>query len=173
MIEALRRYAFRPVVKDDLECLAEWLRTPAVMEWWGDPHEQAALLRADLEEPRMVMRIVAFDRRPFAYIQDYDVHAWPQPHLSDLPPRSRGVDLFIGEPDMVGCGHGGALLRLRAQQLVADGAPLVVTDPDPRNLRARGAYQRAGFRGDTRVETSEGAIILMIFDPAASSPAVA
>lgn len=173
MIDPASRYAFRPVETDDLGLLAEWLRVPAVVEWWGDPLEQAALLRADLDDFRMEMRIVAYDGRPFAYIQDYDVHAWPQPHLSALPPRSRGVDLFVGAPAMIGCGHGGALLRLRAQQLVAAGAPLVVTDPDPRNLRARRAYRRAGFRGETNVETADGAIVLMIFDPAASSAAVA
>jgi len=43
------------------------------------------LLREDFDEPRMVMRIVSFEGRPFAYAQDYAVHVWPQPHFAHLP----------------------------------------------------------------------------------------
>jgi hypothetical protein len=33
----------------------------------------------------MTMRIVTFNGHPFAYAQDYEVHAWPQTHLAHLP----------------------------------------------------------------------------------------
>src|SRR3981081_855117 len=75
-------YAFRRAGRPDLTLLRSWLCTPDVARWWGDPEEQAALLREDLDEPRMVMRIVSHEGRPFAYVQDYDVHAWPQPHFN-------------------------------------------------------------------------------------------
>jgi aminoglycoside 6'-N-acetyltransferase len=164
-------YTFRPAVRADLPRLNEWLRTPEVVHWWGDPEEQAALLQADLDEPRMVMRIVSFAGRPFAYAQDYAVHVWPQPHFDHLPPGSRAIDAFIGEPDMIGRGHGAAFLRLLALQLMAEGAPLVAIDPDVANMRARRAYAKAGFSGDTIVETGEGPAVLMIFSGRA--PAVA
>ena len=66
-------YAFRPAVRADLPLLRRWLRTPEVLRWWGDAEEQEALLREDFAEPTMVMRIVSFDNRPFAYAQDYEV----------------------------------------------------------------------------------------------------
>jgi aminoglycoside 6'-N-acetyltransferase len=157
-------YAFRPAARQDLPLLRRWLRTPEVVRWWGNAEEQAALLREDLDEPRMVMRIVSFEGRPFAYAQDYAVHVWPQPHFAHLPPRSRAIDSFIGEPDMIGRGHGSTYLRLLAERLRAEGAPLVAIDPDLDNLRARRAYEKAGFRGDTVVESGEGPAILMIFD---------
>jgi aminoglycoside 6'-N-acetyltransferase len=140
------------------------LQTPEVRRWWGDPEEQAALLEEDLSEPRMVMRIVSFEGQPFAYAQDYAVHVWPQPHFSGLPEGSRAIDAFIGEPDMIGQGHGSGFLRLLAERLKDEGAPVVAIDPDVDNLRARRAYERAGFRGDTVVETAEGPAILMIFE---------
>ena len=143
--------------------LERWLRTTEVVRWWGDPQEQAALLRDDLDEPRMVMRIVALAGRPFAYAQDYDVHAWPQPHFAHLPAGTRAIDSFIGEPDMIGQGHGSCYLRLLAQRLRADGAPVVAIDPDVENLRARRAYAKAGFRGETVVETGAGPAVLMLF----------
>jgi aminoglycoside 6'-N-acetyltransferase len=157
-------YAFRPVALQDLPLLQHWLRTPEVVRWWGNAEEQALLLREDLEEPCMVMRIVSFEGRPFAYAQDYAVHVWPQPHFARLPPGSRAIDSFIGEPDMIGRGHGSTYLKLLAERLRTEGAPVEAVDPHVDNFRARRAYEKAGFRGDTVVESGEGPAILMIFD---------
>ena len=157
------RYTFRPVVKGDLSRLEVWLRTPEVVRWWGKPEEEAALLREDLDEPAMVMQIVSFDGKPFAYAQHYAVHIWPQAHFESLPPGSRAIDAFIGEPDMLGKGHGSVFLRLLAGQLRYAGAPMVAIDPDIQNHRARRAYEKAGFCGDTEVMTRSGPAILMIF----------
>jgi aminoglycoside 6'-N-acetyltransferase len=156
-------YAFRPATRDDLPMLRVWLSTPAVVRWWGDPDEQYALLKADLKEPRMVMRIVSHRGRPFAYVQDYAVHVWSQPHFAHLPEGARAIDAFIGEPDMLGAGHGSAFLRRLAQRMVAEGAPAVAIDPDEDNLRARRAYAKAGFAGDKIVATGEGPAVPMIF----------
>lgn len=121
------------------------------------------MLEEDLDEPLMVMRIVSFQGRPFAYAQDYEVHSWPQPHLAHLPPGARAIDAFCGEPEMIGRGHGAVWLRLLAERLRAEGAPVVAIDPDVANLRARRAYARAGFRGDAVVDTVTGPAVLMIF----------
>ena len=164
MSEQANPYAFRPAVAADLPRLGAWLRTPDVVRWWGDPQRELATLEEDLSEPRMVMRIVSYRGRPFAYVQDYAVDAWPQPHFADLPSGSRAVDAFVGEPDMIGHGHGSAFLGQLARRLIAEGAPLVAIDPDVDNLRARRAYEKAGFRGDTVVESGEGPAILMTFN---------
>jgi aminoglycoside 6'-N-acetyltransferase len=167
----LSAYSFRPVVTDDLSRLRRWLRTPEVKRWWGSPREQFELLRKDLNEPRMTMRIVSFNGRPFAYAQDYDAHAWPQPHLAYLPGGSRAIDSFIGWPSMIGQGHGQAYLRLLAERLCADGAPLVAIDPAEDNLRAQRAYEKAGFRAEATIATEAGPAILMLFEPSpVSSP---
>lgn len=143
--------------------LRAWLATPEAVRWWGDPHEQAELLEADLDEPLMTMRIVCCDGEPFAYAQHYDVHSWPQSHFAHLPPGSRAIDAFIGEPNMLGRGHGSAFLRLLAEQLVAGGAPAVAIDPALDNLRARRAYEKAGFHGDAVADTAAGPAWVMTF----------
>src|SRR5579862_5859194 len=102
----LIQYGFRAVMAEDLPLLREWLRTPEVVKWWGDPEREARLLEEDLNEPQMVMLMVSYDGRPFAYAQHYEVHAWPQEHLAELPAGSRAIDAFIGVQEMVGCGHG-------------------------------------------------------------------
>jgi aminoglycoside 6'-N-acetyltransferase len=65
---------------------------------------------------------------------------------------------------MLGRGHGSAFLRLLAEELKRDGAPVVAIDPGVENLRARRAYARAGFKGDAVVETAEGLAVLMVFE---------
>jgi len=156
-------YTLRPVSADDLPMLRRWLQSPAAREWWGDPDEQYALLEEDLSNPLMRMRIVSLDGRPFAYVQDYDVGSWPQDHLARLPRGTRAVDTFIGEPQMVGAGHGSAFLRLVAEALIGEGAPCVAIDPDPANERARRAYARAGFVEEGLAPTPEGPAVLMVF----------
>jgi aminoglycoside 6'-N-acetyltransferase len=156
-------YRFRPAVLADMPMLVRWLRTPEAMRWWGEPEKQEALLREDLDNPGMQMRIVSFADRAFAYAQHYEVHTWPQGHLAELPAGARAIDTFIGEPDMIGCGHGAAYLRCLAERLIAEGAPLIAIDPDVENVRAQRAYEKAGFRRGETVETAEGPAILMIF----------
>jgi len=91
------------------------------VRWWGDPEEQIKLLEEDINDPRMIMRIVSFEGKPFAYAQDYAVHSWPQPHFTALPVSARAIDSFIGEPYMIGRGHSATYLRLLAVQLLAAG----------------------------------------------------
>jgi aminoglycoside 6'-N-acetyltransferase len=158
-------YSFRAASAEDPPRLRRWLGIPEVALWWGDPRREFALLRADLDEPQMTMRIVSIRGRDFAYAQDYEVHAWPQAHLMHLPSGSRAIDSFIGLPSMIGRGHGAAYLRLLAVRLCSEGAPVVVIDPDVDNLRARRAYANAGFVGEAQVMTETGPAVLMIYDP--------
>ena len=139
-------YAFRPATHDDLPMLRRWLETPEVVRWWGDTLEQEELLREDLDNPDMTMWIVSHDGRPFAYAQDYDVHTWPQPHLDKLPKGARAIDTFIGEPEMIGRGHGSRYLRLLAERLIAEGAPLIAIDPGLEKMCGHKArMRRPGF----------------------------
>jgi aminoglycoside 6'-N-acetyltransferase len=161
----LSPYSFRPASARDLPRLRRWLTAPEVARWWGDPREELELLREDLNEPRMTMRIVSFRGRLFAYAQDYEVHAWPQGHLMHLPRGSRAIDSFIGWGSMIGRGHGAAYLSLLARRLCAEGAPLIAIDPAIDNFRARRAYEKAGFRGQTQVATEAGPAVLMIYEP--------
>jgi aminoglycoside 6'-N-acetyltransferase len=46
-------YVFRPITAADLPLIRSWLVLPHVMEWWGDPEEQYALVSGDLDEPAM------------------------------------------------------------------------------------------------------------------------
>ena len=153
-------YRFRSVAAADIPLLREWRSRPHVVEHWG---------AADVEDParvladaRVAMWIVELDGRPFAYAQDYSPHDWRPHPFAHLPPGSRGVDQYIGEPELLGRGHGSAFVRLHCKRLFAAGAPAIGTDPHPDNGRAIRAYQKAGFAvAGGPVETRWGRALLM------------
>jgi aminoglycoside 6'-N-acetyltransferase len=156
-------YRFRSIIDADLPMVERWLKTPEVARWWGDPAEQLVLLKEDLDDPLMRQWIVEYGQRPFAYVQAYEAHAWPQVHLQSLPGGTQVIDAFIGEPDMLGHGHGSAFLGLLAGSFIREGTPLVAIDPDAGNLRGRRAFARAGFAEDAVVEAKQGMVVLTVF----------
>ena len=154
-------YVFRPMQAGDLPLIARWLALPHVRQWWGDPAEQYALVSGDLSEPAMDQYIVEANGRAFAYLQCYDLTAW-NCGFGVQPEGTRGIDLFIGEPDMIG--HGSALISRFVQDRLQQGLRRIVTDPDPANLRAIRAYEKAGFARDRMVKTPDGPALLMVHD---------
>jgi aminoglycoside 6'-N-acetyltransferase len=155
-------YQFRPLTEADLPMVRRWLAAPHVVEWWGEPDEQFELVRGDLLHPAMDQFVVAMDDRPFGYLQCYDPAAWPVEAFGAQPLGTCGIDQFIGELALIGCGHGSAFIRTYVDSLLAAGAPRVLTDPDPNNHRAIRAYEKAGFRGEQVVDTPEGPALLMM-----------
>jgi aminoglycoside 6'-N-acetyltransferase len=158
-------YAFRPMTAADLARVRRWLKKPHVAQWWGDPDEEFALVSGDLDHPSMDQFIVELDEYPFAYLQCYDPTAWPNHGFGTLPAGARGIDQFIGEEDMIDCGHGSALIRAFVDELFRAGSPRVLTDPSPANTRAIAAYEKAGFHKDRPVSTPDGAALLMVRQP--------
>jgi aminoglycoside 6'-N-acetyltransferase len=156
-------YAFQPMTAADLPLIKHWLAEPHVQQWWGDPDEQYALVSGDLDERAMDQYIVSADGMPFGYLQCYDLTAWNS-GFGDQPKGTRGIDLFIGEGDKIGCGHGSALIRAFADDRLRNGAPRMLTDPDPANERAIRAYEKAGFTRDRLVTTPGGVALLMVRD---------
>jgi aminoglycoside 6'-N-acetyltransferase len=156
-------YEFRPMTAEDLPLVKRWLAAPHVQEWWGEPEDEFGLVTGDLTELAMNQYIVVKDDRPFAYLQCYDLSAWNS-GFGSQPHGARGIDQFIGEPDMIGCGHGSAFIRNFVDGLLAAGTPRIVTDPDPTNRRAVRAYEKAGFHPDRMVDTPDGPALLMVRD---------
>jgi aminoglycoside 6'-N-acetyltransferase len=147
----------------DLPLVLHWLKQPHVREWWGDTHEQFELVSGDLNEPAMDQFIVKYQGKDFGYIQCYDLTAWDS-GFGSHPTGTRGIDQFIGEPDMVDRGHGSAFIRAFVDDKLIAGVPRMVTDPDPSNARAIRAYEKAGFEKVQLVDTPDGIALLMVRD---------
>ena len=159
-------YSLRAFGAADLPMLADWLATPHLRDWWGDPATELGLLTEDMNNPLMDQQIGMLSDRAFAYLQSYPCKAWGAPQFGDRPDGSHSVDICVGPPEMLGRGHGAAMLRLYAQNLIARGATDIVIDPDPGNERAVRCYRRAGFR-DVAIRPCEDGdpVLVMDFHP--------
>ena len=154
-------YIFRPMTTGDLPLIRRWLAEPHVTQWWGDPSEQYDLVSGDLHEPAMDQFIVSAGSSDFAYLQCYGLTAWNS-GFGEHPRGTRGIDQFIGEPGMIERGHGSAFIRTFVDARLWEGAPRIVTDPDPANTRAVRAYEKAGCEKAGMVDTPDGPALLMV-----------
>lgn len=155
-------YAFRRAMKEDLSLLRAWRARPHVAQWLGEP----TIEPEELEDPNIRMWIVECGAAPFAFVQDYDPHAWADHPFAYMPPDARGIDQCISEVERIGLGHGSAIVSQHLQNLIESGVPMIGTDPHPDNLRALGCYRKVGFvrKGDP-VETPWGTAMPMEYTP--------
>lgn len=167
------RIEFKPVTRGDLPLLQEWFARPHLQEWWGEPDEEVALVR-DMVEGRDTTRpfLIQLDGQSIGYIQywflgEHQTSDWLEEHpwLSAFPADAIGIDLSIGEAGLVGRGIGGAALRLFASRLNESGYSTIIIDPDPENLRAVRAYEKAGFVALPDLEGTDDGVLIMQFKP--------
>lgn len=162
MTEPETVYDLRPVTPEDLTLLESWLRQPHALEWWGD--DVLGSLEEIIEAAEGVDTeplIVELDGTPIAYLEIYDPHLEDDHPYQDQPFGTLGLDLTIGDPALLNQGHGSAILRQLSEQLFEEGAPQLIVDPHPDNVRAIRASAKAGFQEIGRRTAMEGAVVLM------------
>jgi aminoglycoside 6'-N-acetyltransferase len=144
---------FRPLAEDDLTVVEEWLRRDHVARWWRDDiGESLAEYRAALEgrEPTDHYMIVV-DGRDVGMIQTYLVSDYPEwEAVVEVGPDVAGVDLMIGEEELIGCGLGPKILAEFVRDRVE--APAVIATVEEPNRRSWRAFEKAGFRHVRDVE---------------------
>jgi aminoglycoside 6'-N-acetyltransferase len=161
---ASHHYSFRRVERTDLPRLRRWLEQPHVARWWGDPDAALAEMEEAMAEPSTRPFIILLESEPVGYIQSYDIHAEANHPYRDQPPGTIGIDLTIGEPHLVGKGHGPRIIDAFVGALFDGGAPRIVIDPDPANAAAIRAYSKAGFRPVGQRITQYGPALIMARD---------
>jgi aminoglycoside 6'-N-acetyltransferase len=148
------RYAFEPLREDHLVLVRRWLLEPHVKRWWDDgtktpyPDAEIADYREAIEGRDPTYRyITLIDQRPAGLIQHYRI-ADEYAEALDLGEEAIGVDLFIGEAELLGRGHGPAMLRRFLPELAFPfhGIDVCVIGPSVKNTAAIRAYEKAGFR---------------------------
>ena len=133
-----------------------WLLRPHVREWYDDvasdryPDDAIAERRLAIsgEDPTDHF-IIQLDGRPIGDIQSYRIDDHPDYAAQIAIGRpALGIDLYIGEPELIGRGHGPALIRafLRDVAFAKYGVDLCVIGPTRSNVAAIRAYEKAGFR---------------------------
>lgn len=141
---------------DDYRLLVRWRAEPHVHEWW-DPDDPAPTLAEVIDhygprvrgEDETTACIIEVDDRPAGYLQFY---RW-LPYLVEEPTidigadvDTYGIDIHIGEPDLIDHGIGSRAVALVCRHLEADlGASWIALTTEVANHRAQRAYEKAGF----------------------------
>ena len=133
-----------------------WLLLPHVRAWYDDV-ATAAYPDDAIAERSLAMSgedptdhfLIRLDGRPIGDIQSYRIDDHPEyAEQIAIGRPAVGIDLFIGEADLIGRGHGPALIRafLRDVAFPRYGVGLCVIGPTRSNAAAIRAYEKAGFR---------------------------
>jgi aminoglycoside 6'-N-acetyltransferase len=149
-------YAFAPLREDDLELVRRWLLEPHVKRWWDDGVKRP-YPDAEIDEYRDAIRgndptyhyLARIDATPVGMFQHYRIADSPEyAEALALGEEAIGVDLFIGEIDLIGREHGPAMLRqfLRDVAFPFHGVDVCVIGPSVKNVAAIRAYEKIGFR---------------------------
>lgn len=91
--------------------------------------------------------IAELEGRPIGFVQIIDPAREESRYWGDAGPNLRAVDIWIGEADCLGKGHGTQIMRLALERCFADPrVEAVLVDPLAANARAHRFYERLGFR---------------------------
>jgi aminoglycoside 6'-N-acetyltransferase len=134
---------FRPLTEADLPLLRTWLERDHVKRWWREPVDE------EIAENREGRYVVVVDDRPAGMIQTYLVADYPEwGAIVGSDPGLAGVDLLIGEDDLVGRGLGPRVLEQFVREVVfaQPEATACVATVEEGNLRSWRAFEKAGFR---------------------------
>jgi aminoglycoside 6'-N-acetyltransferase len=141
----------------DYGLLVRWRAEPHVHEWWepDNPAPDLQTVRAHYgprtraEDPTTAC-IIELDGTPVGYMQFYRWIGWPEEAEAlevDPDQDTFGIDIFIGERDLISRGIGTRAVALMCEHLERDrGATAVALTTERTNLRAQRAYEKAGFR---------------------------
>jgi aminoglycoside 6'-N-acetyltransferase len=155
-------YAFAALREDDLPLVRGWLLEPHVKRWWDDgvknPYPDAVLedYREAIQGKDPTYHYLAqIDGRSAGMFQHYRIADSPEyAEVLALGEDAIGVDLFIGEVELIGRGHGPAMLRqfLRDVAFPFHGVDVCVIGPSIKNVPAIRAYEKIGFRALREVQ---------------------
>jgi aminoglycoside 6'-N-acetyltransferase len=147
---------FQPLREDDLTLVRDWVGREHVRRWWRDPIEEAIdKRRRGIEEGRTDQYLIVVEGRPAGLIQTYLVADSPDwEAIVGAEPGLAGVDLLIGEEELVGRGVGPQVLKAFAREVVfarpeTNACVATVEEPNRRSWRA---FEKAGFRHVRDVE---------------------
>jgi aminoglycoside 6'-N-acetyltransferase len=141
-------------VAEDLPMLGVWLERPHVAEWWDDVDDKLAEIREAMADPSTQPFIIELDGRPIGYIQCYDPHLEADHPYRDQPRGTLGIDQFIGEPELVGIGHGSRLIAAFVEALFQQGAPRVIIGPTQPTAGPSGPMRKPGSNRSTPAHPS-------------------
>ena len=153
MNEISQKITFRLLKKDDLELIHKWFLSDHVIKWYSKKKWTFAELK-NKYLPRIFGKaptscfLILFKEKPIGQVQMYKISDYPEyKKIIQVDENAAGADLFIGEKDYLHKGLGSIIIKKFLRdfvfaQLEVDSC---IMGPDPKNMPAIKAYQKAGF----------------------------
>ena len=154
----MRNFAFRRLTKNDLPLMRDWLLSPHVRAWWPDAEKQTIKMLQDMDSPDINMLLVSLGDHPFAYIHDHSAHAYNQLQFADLPPGTRVISTFVGDPSFAGQGHAAAYIDARVRDLRLNHLT-IAAGPNAKNIHAISTYASAKFAKRRLATARDGRLV--------------
>ena len=139
--------SLRPATPDDRAMLERWDEAPHVAANAGDDGGFDWAAELPLDPDWRAFLIAELDGRPIGFIQIIDPAREESHYWGEIGPGFRAIDIWIGELDVIGQGHGTAMMRQALERCFAPReVTAVLVDPLARNIAAHRFYQRLGFK---------------------------
>jgi aminoglycoside 6'-N-acetyltransferase len=149
------RFELRPATPADIPVLDKWDLDRDVISATSDDSDALKAFADDHDWSEELARqsdasfyiIAEWERRPFGAMQVIDPHLEPTHYWGEIEPNLRAIDIWIGEPDLRGKGHGARMMREVIEGCFADPAVTgIVIDPLASNTRAHQFYRNLRFK---------------------------
>jgi aminoglycoside 6'-N-acetyltransferase len=136
---------FRPAVLADAPLLRRWDEAPHVVA--SDPNDDWRWEIELADNPDWREQFIAeLDGRPIGFLQIIDPAREESHYWGDVPVDLRALDIWIGEADCLGQGHGTRMMQFAIERCFGDPTvTAILIDPLESNVRARRFYERLGF----------------------------
>lgn len=156
-VESVPDVRFRRLKRGDFNLLVDWLSTPHVSYWWGGPRDLAGVEAefgpcVDGVDPTLVFVVEISDPAigcvPVGMVQSYMLRDTPEYETAVGVREAAGMDLFIGDRNLVGTGLGKKIIARFVREIgwrAFPGAKRYMAGPSVRNVRSRRAFESAGF----------------------------
>jgi len=144
--------------QSDHALLVRWRNAPHVARWWSTDDEPSPITLEHVVEtygPRTdpgsdsTSCVIELDERPIGYIQFYRWGSFAEVARAmgmEVRRDAFGIDVFVGEPDLIGRGIGSRAVDLLTRHLFdVRGASQVAIVTALDNRVAQRAYEKAGF----------------------------
>jgi aminoglycoside 6'-N-acetyltransferase len=152
-----RDLGFRPLERGDFDLLVQWMAAPHVRYWWGDPRDRAGVEAEfgpciDGTDPTLVFVVTAENGEtgsvPIGIVQSYMLRDTPKYEAAVAVTEAAGLDLFIGERELIGTGLGKEIIARFLAEIgwaTFPEAKRYMAGPSVRNIRSRRAFEQVGF----------------------------
>jgi len=145
--------AYRPLAEADLPLMADWLNRPHLRAFYQRAPISLAAVAAKYG-PRIRREVptqswlAVLAETPFGYLQCYRLADWPDWRATVGVDHGVSIDLFIGEPSLIGRGIGRRMLSGYVEQVAFPQHPeerLCWIGHELENVPARRCSAAAGF----------------------------